>query len=83
MIKLPHHILDEERKDLAIRASAERLIYDQGVAHRLPCSLHQGEKRKVYEHSVEPLKIHRKASVKYPMPFLLTSPKKSCIIIFA
>ena len=69
MLKLPHHILDEERKDLAIRASAERLIYDQGVAHRLPCSLHQGEKRKVYEHSLESLKIHRKASVKYPMSF--------------
>ena len=56
MIKLPHHILDEERKDLAISASAERLIYDQGVAHRLPCSLHRREKHEVYGHSLEAIK---------------------------
>ena len=40
-----------------------------GQVIRLPCSLHQREKRKVYEHSLESLKIHRKASVKYPMLF--------------
>ena len=45
------------------------LVYYERMAYRLPCSLHQGVKRKVYEHSLESLKIHRKASLKYPMLF--------------
>jgi hypothetical protein len=69
MLKLPHHLLDEGEKDLAVHTSTNRFVYYERMAHRLPCSLHQREKHKVYEHSLESLKIHRKASAKYPMLF--------------
>ena len=76
MLKLPHHLLDEGEKDLAVHTGTKRFVYYERMAYRLPCSLHQGEKRKVYEHSLESLKIHRKASVKYPMLFAF----KKCLV---
>jgi hypothetical protein len=81
MLKLPHHLLDEGEKDLAVHTGTKRFVYHERMAYTLPCSLHQGEKRKVYEHSLESLKIHRKASVKYPMLFafkkMFSIPTKS------
>ena len=64
MLKLPYHLLDEGEKDLAVHTGTKWFVYDERMAHRLPCSLYKREKRKVYEHSLEPLKIHRKASEK-------------------